>query len=137
MFGRIAPEQKEQIVASLIRQGNYVAMMGDGVNDALAQEGQAWHRHGERQQRDVTRHVTDMILLNDSFAALLPALTEGKRIVGGLMANYFGLVMPGPQGPELKVMVIALPLWFLSLRTIWRAKLFDRLLTGGDSSKAR
>ncbi len=33
---------------------------------------------------NVTRNVADMVLLNDSFAALLPALTEGKRIIGGL-----------------------------------------------------
>ncbi len=47
-------------------------------------------------------------------------------------ASYFGLVTPG--GPEGKVMLVTLPLWFLSLRTIWRAKLFDRLLTVGDRS---
>jgi len=45
-------------------------------------------------------------------------------------ANYFGLVTPG--GPEGKVMMVTLPLWFLSLRTIWRAKLFDRLLSVED-----
>jgi cation-transporting ATPase E len=55
-------------------------------------------------------------------------------LVTPITANYFGLVTPGPQGPELKVMLITLPLWFLSLRTIWRAKLFDRLLTVGDRS---
>ena len=42
VFGRIAPEQKEQIVASLIRQGHYVAMMGDGVNDALSLKRPNW-----------------------------------------------------------------------------------------------
>ena len=47
-------------------------------------------------------------------------------------ASYFGLVTPG--GPEGKVMLVTLPLWFLILRTIWRAKLFDRLLTVGDRS---
>jgi hypothetical protein len=31
-------------------------------------------------------------------------------------------------------MLVTVPLWFLSLRTIWRAKLFDRLLTVGDRS---
>ena len=36
VFGRIAPERKERIVGSLRRQGRYVAMIGDGVNDARA-----------------------------------------------------------------------------------------------------
>jgi cation-transporting ATPase E len=47
-------------------------------------------------------------------------------------ANYFGLVTPG--GPEGKIMLVTLPLWFLILRAIWRLKLFDRLLTVGDRS---
>ena len=47
-------------------------------------------------------------------------------------ASYFGLVTPG--GPEAEVMLVTLPLWFLILRALWRAKLFDRLLTVGDRS---
>lgn len=88
VFGRIAPEQKEQIVASLIRQGNYVAMMGDGVNDALSLK-KAKLGIAMESGSNVTRNVADMILLNDSFAALLPALTEGKRIVGGLSISLY------------------------------------------------
>src|SRR4029453_18269897 len=83
VFGRIAPEQKEQIVASLIRQGHYVAMIGDGVNDALSLK-KAKLGIAMESGSNVTRNVADMILLNDSFAALLPAFTEGKRIIGGL-----------------------------------------------------
>jgi cation-transporting ATPase E len=88
VFGRIAPEQKEQIVASLIRQGNYVAMMGDGVNDALSLK-KAKLGIAMESGSNVTRNVADMVLLNDSFAALLPALTEGKRIVGGLSISLY------------------------------------------------
>jgi cation-transporting ATPase E len=88
VFGRIAPEQKEQIVASLIQQGNYVAMMGDGVNDALSLK-KAKLGIAMESGSNVTRNVADMILLNDSFAALLPALTEGKRIVGGLSISLY------------------------------------------------
>ena len=78
MFGRVAPEHKERIVTSLRRQGRYVAMIGDGVNDAralkAAQVGVAM-----RSGSAVTRDVADIVLVDDSFAALLPAQREGRR----------------------------------------------------------
>jgi len=69
VFGRVAPEHKERIVTSLRRQGRYVAMLGDGVNDAralkAAQVGVAM-----RSGSAVTRDVADIVLVDDSFAAL-------------------------------------------------------------------
>ena len=86
VFGRIAPEQKERIVASLRRQGRYVAMIGDGVNDAralkAAQVGVAM-----RSGSAVTRDVADIVLTDDSFAALLPAQQEGRRIINGIATS--------------------------------------------------
>jgi cation-transporting ATPase E len=66
--------------------------------------------------------------------ALVLAIIFVVVLVTPITANYFGLVTPGVRGPEIKVMLVTLPLWFLILRTIWGAKLFDRLLTVGDSS---
>ena len=66
--------------------------------------------------------------------ALALAIIYVVVLVTPITANYFGLVTPGLQGPELKVMLVTVPLWFLILRLIWRAKLFDRLLTVGDRS---
>jgi cation-transporting ATPase E len=37
----------------------------------------------------VTRNIADMILLNDSYSALLPAFSEGKRIINGLSTSLF------------------------------------------------
>lgn len=88
VFGRITPQQKEQIVDSLIRQHRYVAMMGDGVNDALSLK-KAKVGIAMESGSQVTRNVADMILLNDSFAALLPAFSEGKRIVAGLTISLY------------------------------------------------
>jgi cation-transporting ATPase E len=83
VFGRIAPEQKEQIVQALRAQGAYVAMVGDGVNDALALKRA---NLGVAMQRGspMTRAVADVVLLADSFAALSPAVREGQRIVNGM-----------------------------------------------------
>ncbi|MCW2698856.1 MAG: ATPase, P-type (transporting), superfamily, subfamily [Blastococcus sp.] len=86
VFGRIAPEQKERIVASLRRQGRYVAMVGDGVNDARALK-QAQVGVAMRSGSAVTRDVADIVLTDDSLAALLPARQEGRRIINGIATS--------------------------------------------------
>ena len=84
VFGRITPQQKERLVGALRASGNYVAMIGDGVNDVLslkrAQIGIAMQSGSQ-----ATRGVADIILLNDSFAALPSAFNEGQRIVMGML----------------------------------------------------
>lgn len=83
IFGRITPQQKERLVESLRRQGHYVAMMGDGVNDVLSLK-KAHVGIAMQSGSAATRGVADMILLNDSFAALPPAFIEGQRILNGM-----------------------------------------------------
>ncbi len=83
IFGRITPQQKERLVSILRGRGHYVAMIGDGVNDVLslkqAQLGIAMHSGSQ-----ATRAVADIVLLDDSFAALPAAFREGQRIVRGM-----------------------------------------------------
>jgi cation-transporting P-type ATPase E len=86
VFGRVAPEQKERIVAALRRQGRYVAMIGDGVNDARALKG-AHVGVAMRSGSAVTRDVADIVLADDSFAALLPAQREGRKIINGIATS--------------------------------------------------
>ena len=98
VFGRVAPEHKERIVGSLRRQGHYVAMVGDGVNDAralkAAQVGVAM-----RSGSGVTRDVADIVLVDDSLSALLPAQREGRRIINGIAVSmYVFLARVATQG---------------------------------------
>lgn len=97
VFGRVTPEDKERVVESLRRQGHYVAMIGDGVNDARALK----HAHvgvAMRSGSAVTRDVADIVLVDDSFAALLPARTEGRRIIDGIATSmYVFLARVGTQ----------------------------------------
>lgn len=83
VFGRISPEQKEKLVDTLRGRGHYVAMIGDGVNDVLSLK-RAQLGIAMQSGTSATRGVADMVLLNDSFAALVPAFTEGQRIVNGM-----------------------------------------------------
>ncbi len=86
VFGRVAPEQKERLVAALRRRGHHVAMIGDGVNDARALKG-AHVGVAMRSGSAVTRDVADIVLVDDSFAALLPAQEEGRRIIAGIAVS--------------------------------------------------
>jgi len=83
IFGRVTPEQKARLVQALRSRNHYVAMIGDGVNDALslkqADLGIAMHSGSP-----ATRGVADLVLLNDSFAALPRVFREGQRIRNGM-----------------------------------------------------
>jgi cation-transporting ATPase E len=98
VFGRIAPEQKERLVDSLRRQGRYVAMIGDGVNDARALK-RAQVGVAMTSGSAVTRDVADIVLTDDSLAALLPAQHEGRRIINGIGTSMqVFLARVGTQG---------------------------------------
>jgi cation-transporting ATPase E len=88
VFGRIKPEQKDQLVDALLRQGKRVAMMGDGVNDVLALK-KASLGIAMQSGSSAARNVADMILLKDSFNALRPAFQEGRRIIGGMTTALY------------------------------------------------
>ncbi len=83
VFGRVTPEQKQNLVAALREQGRYVAMIGDGVNDviALKQANVAVAMQGGSQ---AARSVGDLILIKDTFAPLPFAFREGRRIINGM-----------------------------------------------------
>lgn len=134
VFGRIAPEQKAQLVAALNRRGHYVAMIGDGVNDILALK-RAKLGIAVQSGSSATRNVADMVLLDDSYAALAPALSEGKRISNGLTnatlllitraLTYafviIGVLMVGldfpfePSQAGVTAITVGLPAFFLTL----------------------
>ncbi|RBY94800.1 haloacid dehalogenase [Blastococcus sp. TBT05-19] len=86
VFGRIAPEQKERLVDALRRQGGYVAMIGDGVNDARALK-RAHVGVAMKSGSAVARDVADIVLTDDSLAALRPARHEGRRIIDGIATS--------------------------------------------------
>ena len=83
IFGRIAPQQKQELVKVFREKGHYVAMIGDGVNDVLSLK-QAQVGVAMQSGSQATRGVADIVLLGDSFAALPIAFREGQRIVRGM-----------------------------------------------------
>ena len=83
VFGRITPAQKERLVDALRGRGHYVAMIGDGVNDVLSlKKANLAIAMGSGSQ--ATRGVADLVLMQDSFAAVAQAVEEGQRILNGM-----------------------------------------------------
>lgn len=84
IFGRLTPQQKQQIIRSLGESGKYVAMVGDGVNDVLALK-ESSVALAMQSGSQVTRGMADIVLMENSFAALPLAFREGQRIIQGMI----------------------------------------------------
>ncbi len=79
IFCRIKPEQKKALVGALSDAGRYTAMIGDGVNDVPALK-RARMAVAMGSGAQVTKGVADVVLLEDEFARLPEAVSEGRQI---------------------------------------------------------
>lgn len=83
VFGRVSPKQKKSLIQALKKQGHFVAMMGDGINDVPAMK-ESNCSITVNNGSEITKSIADILLLNSDFSSLPAALLEGRRVINNI-----------------------------------------------------
>ncbi len=120
VFARVSPRHKVKILTSLQKLGHQIAMTGDGVNDAPSIK-KADIGIAVGSGTDLTKSVSDMIILDDDFSTIPKGVREGRRVFFNikkfvrflLSANFDEIAH------VISSILLRLPLSFIPLQILW------------------
>ncbi|WP_245942448.1 cation-translocating P-type ATPase [Candidatus Colwellia aromaticivorans] len=121
VFARISPHQKRQIIEQIMFDGDFVAVTGDGVNDApalnQAHVGIAMGLRGT----DVARENADIILTDDHFSSIVDGITQGRIVYNNIRKVIFLLISTGAAEILLVMfsLIFGTPLPLFPLQLLW------------------
>ena len=121
VFARIEPQQKLLIVQSLQRNGHFVAVTGDGANDAPAMRASHVGVSMGKSGTDVARETSDLIITDDNFASIVDGIEEGRIAYANVRKVIFLLISTGAAEIVLFILALlsGLPLPLLAVQLLW------------------